>query len=168
MNREILFRGQLRLNGEPVKSKWVYGGVCQFKGERSIIYQIEPDIEKFSVYTETVGQYTGLTDKNGRKIFEGDIVQYNTIDDFDCQSIVKTGEYSQDGSSGEYKGTLCYGTYVEVNNLTYPDWCRNNPEMFPFPKYLIQQNLLEVANECRIIGNIYDNPELLRNGEKYE
>ena len=82
--RELLFRGQTRRKGEkvfagtgkPVDSEWVYGGVFQGKGDFSIIYGYEP-IEKYSVYTDTVGQFTGFTDKNGKKIFEGDIVRYN-------------------------------------------------------------------------------------------
>lgn len=111
------------------------------------------------VIPETVGEYTNLTDKNGKKIFEGDIVQYSTYDDFDCQSIVKFGEYKQDGSDGEYKASDCLGFYVEVDNFTCPDWCDNEPERFH--DYLKQQSLAEIASQCEIIGNIYDNPELL-------
>ena len=104
-------------------------------------------------------QFTGLHDKNNNKIYEGDIVRYNTDDDFDCYSIVKFGTYKQDGSGGEYSGRECLGFYVDVDNFTCPDWTEDDASYFPH--YLCTQNLNEVCSVCEIIGNIYENNELL-------
>lgn len=168
--REILFRGKA------YSDKWVEGCLitvpnydyfCILEDEdklHPVDFPYLDDLGTFdgratTINPETIGQFTGLLDKNGKKIFEGDIVQYNTYDDFDCQSVVNFGEYIQDGSGGEYSGRKCVGYYVEVDNFTCPDWADDDPEFFPY--YMWQQNLLEVANECVVIGNIFDNPEIL-------
>ena len=133
---ELLFRGQQRRKGEkvrmddsPIASSWFYGnGVLQGKGDFSIIYPTEPTFEKFSVYTDTLGQYTGLTDMSGKKIFDGNIVQ----------NIIT-------------KETAIVRWYTEHSAFMLYD--KNNNKV-----YFLYDNDF---NNIKIIGNIYDNPELL-------
>jgi len=138
--REILFRGQIRRNGEkvnmagePLPSIWKYGSVSPYGG---VIYQAEPEFKKFPVYYDTVGQYTGMMDKNGVKIFDGDIIQ-----DVYCESIKYVVEYSS-----ERCGFIPFA---------HGDGCG-----------CCEVATIHDSTCCEVIGNIYDNPELLEEGNK--
>lgn len=136
---EIIFRGQTRrkgqkvwIDGTPVDSNWVEGyGVCIGKGDFSVIYAGD-SVEKFVVYTDTVGQFTGLTDKNGKKIFEGDILYAwsNYRQNYSYQGVVRYGAFNC---------SCCYGVY---------GWYLDGGDIRDIDSYEVR-------------GNIHDNPELL-------
>lgn len=146
--REILFRGQTRRKGEkvwmdgsPVDSNWVYGGIFQGKNH-SVIYGYDP-IEKNVVYSDTVGQFAGFADKNGVRIFEGDIFQ---IDEDDIAIVVfKNGCFRLEvhGICGAWteSGFDESGGGLGILDCDPIDW------------YFI--------SDMEVIGNIHDNPELL-------
>ena len=125
--REILFRGKRIDNGE-----LVYGDFIRYSGEKSIIMVDLLEEEDYWVSSETVGQYTGLKDKNGKKIFEGDIVTAWS------QGYQATGEVKQ---------------RIDGLWLMYPAYQHGKQwGLCPNPKG---------ATTVEIIGNIHDNPELM-------
>lgn len=136
--REILFRGKRIDSGE-----WVYGTMYKIAidlnpfiltvGKRGCSYQVDE---------ETVGQYTGLNDKNGKRIFEGDILHIAKI---------------ADGLGGYYQPPLDY----PVNVVVKWDLCAWMWETICEDKRYIRFPDAWCHYECEVIGNVHDNPELL-------
>jgi uncharacterized phage protein (TIGR01671 family) len=126
--REILFRAKYK------HDKWAYGHYVKLWDTHCINLGKENACYNMDISIETLGQYTGLTDKNGTKIFEGDIIKAN----------------SNIYGSPFFDGIIGKVVYAECS-------------FFIEPKNPIDSQYL-FADECaeiEIIGNVYDNPELL-------
>lgn len=94
--REILFRGKRKEDGEWVEGSLVTGKLAAIECKESIT-AIFPKVLGFAtlsnfdkVFPETVGQWTGLVDKDGVKIFEDDIIECSVIYDIGCYPHTKT------------------------------------------------------------------------------
>ena len=148
LQNELLFRGQHRKYGQKVRvgdgkklpSIWVYGGILQGSGDFSIIYggtkMDDPslcNLDKWPVYTDTLGQYIGARDKNGTRVFTDDVCRFQA-----------------------YIGDTLYhiGTVKMVGFRYSIVQYRNGRIWNEYPIRHLDLKKMEV------IGNIHDSPEL--------
>lgn len=137
---EILFRGKRADNGE-----WVYGDLIHrqiWKRSVPVIIRNHDDgfdqYEEYEIDPSSVGQYTGLNDRNNEKIFDGDIVEYP----------IEQGKYQEKNNIHEVVFEKRHGTaYFGIKMSEIETW---------------GFDLSVPAKLMQIIGNIYDNPELLK------
>lgn len=147
--REILFRAKDTFNEEWVEGYYEFGYDAETEKPSHYMWVLnhtEKYGEMFMVLPETVGQYTGLTDKNGKKIFEGDILKIARVSD-------SIGSY--------YFPPLVY----PVNAVVRWDMCAWTWETLCKDKRYIHFPDAWCHYECEVIGNIHDNPELMKGGE---
>ena len=152
--REILFRGKRTDNSEWVEgslilttstmekpfivdSCWCYSGSVDDEGYAKFEY-----LNAYEVIPESVSEFTGLTDKNGKKIFEGDVVKYKNTDGIKFNGVALTviGKvvYNEKNASFAISGK------DEIGAKHY--------DYFPI-------------KNIEVVGNIHDNPELLKGGD---
>lgn len=144
MGREIKFRAKCFDN-------WRYGSYLHFEKKpinsrlninyKDFIVTNEDDGEHYYPITDlsSIGQYTELKDKNGKEIYEGDILRLTGS----TSNLTVEVVYNEEDTSFTLKLT----SINAVNARTLGSW-------------------LSLGYECAIIGNVYDNPELMKGGRQ--
>lgn len=149
--REILFRGKRITDGKLVEGM----PVANSAGEIYAIMKFNSEMEILEIGSE-VEQYTGLTDKNRKKIFEGDIFKFP--DEVWESSYTSCGT-EWDSWEVENYGVIGFDEYTARFDFVQYRYNENSVEAD-----LHENNCLEFAEfvkKLKIIGNIHDNPELL-------
>ena len=119
--REILFRGKPIDEETIIGNDFYYGDLCHYANGEVTIRQPETGYE-IAVFTETIGQFTGITDRNGKKIFEGDILKTNEADWVGKVKFKHSAYIISDDNGG-------YSTYPDFSKCEVIGSIHDNPEL---------------------------------------
>ena len=155
--REVLFRGKAKAiagcpyNNGKSDGEWVFGYIFPDLGAMKI-RQFEPDrpeCNDYEIDPETVGQFTGLTDKNGVRIFEGDILDVSSDVAYGGVAVHRLGYF-----------------VVEFHNGCFMKSALDDPQLSFFDNAKRKGLYHFISTDIhKIVGNIHDNPDILKGGE---
>lgn len=157
MDREILFKAKRKDNGEWVKGYYQKRFDLDGSEQHLIFWSKSYTVWEYAeIDLDTLCQYTGLTDKNGQKIWENDIVKFD--DEIWSSSYTSCGmEY--DSYETENYGVVGYCDYYARYDFVKYKYNENQAEADLHENHDIEFS--EFVKEHEVIGNIFDNPELL-------
>ena len=142
MSREILFRGKRTDNGE-----WVQGAILFHDADAATVFNQHPadgSLQGFEVDPSTVCQWTGLKDKNGNLIWENDVIKHHFRD---LYAQIRYGAYQS-----------CFDSQKTEHIGFYVDWSESRNYRKDLGYWINMVN-------AEVVGNIFDNPELLESEE---
>ena len=140
--REILFRGKRKDNGE-----WITDSETYIR-DGDGIWLSDENLNVVTVIPETVGQYTGLTDKNGVRIFEGDILDVSSDVAYGGVAVHRLGYF-----------------VVEFHNGCFMKSALDDPQLSFFDNAKRKGLYHFISTDIhKIVGNIHDNPTILKGG----
>ena len=136
--REILFRGKRTDTGE-----WVIGQLARYNSRLDVANMVDEHEMLVPVHTKTVGQFTELSDRNGTKVFDGDILKFTDLNaEYEWIGRVEFGNPNEEYSWG-FQLVFIKGEKPNTDILLWFD-------------------MEETGAFSEVIGNIYDNTELLK------